>query len=75
MDPAPRPGPPEPLKTQPRPAGKRTLADRLRELEARGNVPEPAPEPEPGAPPPTDAEALATLQAAFPGATLETSHN
>lgn len=38
-------------------------------------MPDPAPEPDPGAPPPTDAEALANLQAAFPGATVETIQN
>ena len=63
---------PEPA---PGPPGKRSLADRLRELEANGGPAQgPAPEPEPDAPPPTDEEALATLQAAFPDAVVETVH-
>ena len=74
MAPAPTPGPTRAPEPAPGPPGKRSLADRLRELEANGGpVQDPAPEPEPGAPPPTDAEALANLQAAFPDAeVLET---
>jgi len=71
--PAPTPGPTRAPEPRSAPPGKRSLADRLRELEANGGpAPAPVPEPEPGAPPPTDEEALATLQAAFPDATVET---
>lgn len=74
MGPPPPAAPARPPEPAPGPQGKPSLADRLRELEAKGGpVREPAPE-EPDAPPPTDAEALATLQAAFPDATVETVH-